>query len=37
VSSLSPPNDAHDVPLDQNLSWSGGESRCSGLTATYDV
>jgi len=36
-SSLSPADDADEVPLDQDLSWSGGESQCPGLTASYDV
>jgi hypothetical protein len=29
-SSLSPANDANDVPLTQNLSWSGGRKRVRG-------
>lgn len=37
LSSLSPPDGTDDVPLDQDLSWSGGDSQCAGLTATYDV
>jgi hypothetical protein len=34
---LSPSDDAHEVPVNQDLSWSGGESQCEGQTATYDV
>jgi hypothetical protein len=34
---LSPSDDTRGVPLNQDLSWSGGESQCVGLTATYDV
>ena len=37
LSLLSPAADATNVSLDQNLSWSGGESQCPELTATYDV
>jgi hypothetical protein len=33
----SPADDAIDLPLDQDLSWTGGESQCASLTATYDV
>jgi hypothetical protein len=36
-SSLSPSDAARDVPVNQDLSWSGGESRCAAQTATYDV
>jgi hypothetical protein len=36
ITSLSPADDA-TVPATQDLSWSGGESQCEGLTATYDV
>ena len=25
------------MPIAQDLSWSGGDSQCPGLTATYDV
>lgn len=35
--SLSPSDAALDVPVDQDLSWSGGESQCAAQTATYDV
>lgn len=37
LTSLSPAADATDVPLDPVLSWSGGDSQCAGLSATYDV
>ena len=37
VSPLSPAQGAADVPLDQDLSWSGGDSQCDGASATYDV
>jgi hypothetical protein len=32
-----PVDDAIVVSIDQNVSWAGGVSQCSGLTATYDV
>ena len=35
--SLVPADDANNVPVNQDLSWSDGESRCAGQTATYDV
>lgn len=36
--SLAAPADgASGTSIDQNLSWTGGTSQCSGLTATYDV
>ena len=34
---LAPAAGATDVPLDKDLSWSGGDSQCPGLTATYEV
>ncbi len=34
---VAPAVDATNVPLNQVLSWSGGDSQCDGLTATYDV
>jgi hypothetical protein len=37
VSLQSPAQGATDVPLDQDLSWTGGNSQCEGQTATYDV
>jgi len=33
----SPAQGATDVPVSQDLSWSGGNSRCEGMSATYDV
>ena len=33
----SPANGANDVSINANLSWTGGNSQCAGLTATYDV
>jgi hypothetical protein len=35
--SLAPASDATGVSVNQDLSWSGANSQCSGLTATYDV
>ncbi|HKW13549.1 MAG TPA: hypothetical protein VJS69_03600 [Candidatus Krumholzibacteria bacterium] len=35
--SLTPSADATNVSVNQDLSWSGGDSQCNGLTATYDV
>ena len=32
-----PAANATAVPIDQNLTWGGGNSQCPGLTATYDV
>ena len=32
-----PADGATAVPIDQDLSWTGGASQCAGLTATYDV
>ncbi len=37
VTLTAPTSGATDVPLAQDLSWSGGDSQCNGLTATYDV
>jgi hypothetical protein len=37
IADMTPSDGADDVSLDANLSWSGGNSRCPGLTATYDV
>lgn len=34
---VAPAADATNVPLNQVLSWTGGDSQCAGLTATYDV
>jgi hypothetical protein len=33
----SPANLATNINIDNDLSWTGGNSQCSGLTATYDV
>jgi Viral BACON domain len=32
-----PAGGALAVSIDQDLAWGGGDSRCPGLTATYDV
>lgn len=37
VELVSPANNATNVPVTQDLVWSGGDSQCPGLTATYDV
>src|SRR5262249_43981751 len=37
VTLTSPASGAVNVPLDQDLAWSGGDSQCAGQTATYDV
>jgi hypothetical protein len=37
VIAVSPAAGAVDVPLEQDLSWSGGLSQCPGEIATYDV
>ena len=37
VTLTSPANNATNVPLTTDLTWSGGDSQCPGLTATYDV
>ncbi len=37
VALVSPANGSTDQPLTVNVSWSGGDSQCTGLTATYDV
>lgn len=37
VSLVAPGAEAEDIPLEQDLSWSGGDSQCAGKTATYDV
>jgi hypothetical protein len=33
----SPANTATNIGIDSDISWTAGNSRCSGLTATYDV
>jgi hypothetical protein len=37
VTLTSPGNGSFDIPTDQDLAWTGGDSQCEGLTATYDV
>jgi hypothetical protein len=37
VTLLAPPNGATGVSINQNLSWTGGDSQCPGLTTTYNV
>ena len=37
VTMLAPANGATAIPTGADLSWSGGNSQCSGLTATYEV
>jgi hypothetical protein len=37
VTLISPANQAAGVGIDDDISWSGGESACPGLTAVYDV
>jgi hypothetical protein len=37
VALAAPANGAKDVPVQQDLSWSGGASQCTGLVATFDV
>jgi hypothetical protein len=37
VTLTSPANQAANIGIDSNVSWSGGISQCAGLTATYDV
>jgi hypothetical protein len=36
-SGASPANEATNVGIDDDISWSGGNSACAGLTAEYDV
>jgi hypothetical protein len=37
VTLTSPANQATGVGIDDDISWSGGDSACPGLTAVYDV
>lgn len=37
VTLTSPSNQATNIGIDTDVSWTGGNSQCSGLTATYDV
>ncbi|HET6347953.1 MAG TPA: hypothetical protein VFH88_02620 [Candidatus Krumholzibacteria bacterium] len=37
VTLVAPADGATDVPLQQDLSWSGGDSQCPALTAVYDI
>ena len=37
VTLTSPANQATNIGIDSDVSWTGGNSVCTGLTATYDV
>jgi len=37
VTLLSPADDATEVGVNDDISWSGGTSQCLGLTSSYDV
>jgi len=37
VTLTAPANQATNIGIDSDVSWTGGNSVCTGLTATYDV